>query len=71
MVTVDQIRSYCERMIAEHYLSGNAEGLRETQLALGVLMHAAEAAQDKDTARQFRVLAAQAANRREELMPED
>ncbi len=71
MLTIDQIIEYCERVIAEDRLAGDKEGLRRTQLAAGVLMHAAEYAGDKKMAMRFRVLAAQAANKQEELEPDD
>lgn len=67
MLTFDQLISQIERMIATHRLAGNKEELRRIQLAAGVLMSAAEDAGDKDLARRFRLLASQAANRREEL----
>ena len=67
MLTVDQIIEYMERVIAEDRLSGNHAGLKNSQVAGGFLMAAANYAGDKDTARKFRVLAAEAANKREEL----
>jgi hypothetical protein len=62
MVTVAQIIEYAERVIAEDRLSGNRAGLVNTQRACGFLMTAANAAGDKETARRFQILAAQAAN---------
>jgi hypothetical protein len=67
MLTVDQIIEYMERVIAEDRLSGNRIGLKNTQVAAGFLMAAANYDGDKDTARKFRVLAAEAANKKEEL----
>ena len=67
MLTVDQIFEYLERVIAEDRLSGNRAGLKNSQTAAGFLMAAANYADDRSTARRFQVLAAQAANRREEL----
>ncbi|MEP7187563.1 MAG: hypothetical protein ABI901_00065 [Roseiflexaceae bacterium] len=67
MMTIDQIREYLERVIAERRLSGDRVGLKELQIAAGFLMAAADYAGDKDSALRFRVLAAEAANKREEL----
>lgn len=67
MLTVDQIIEYAEKVIAEDTLSGNKLGLKNTQRAAGFLMSAADANGDKDLARKFRILAAQAANKAEEL----
>ena len=67
MLTVEQIIDYTERVIAEDRLSGNRAGLRNTQIAAGFLMAAANYAGDKGTAFKFRVLAAEAANKNEEL----
>ena len=71
MLTVDQIIEYIERVIAEDRLSGNRVGLKNTQTAAGFLMAAANYAGDKDTARRFRALAAEAANKNEELTGDD
>jgi hypothetical protein len=67
MLTVEDIISYTQRTIAQDRLTGNRAGLRNTQYACGFLMVAAESAGDKDTARRFRILAAEAANKNEEL----
>ncbi len=67
MVTADQILAYCEREIAERHLAGDKEGLRRVQLALALLMNAAQSADDRATATQFRNLAAKAANFQEQL----
>lgn len=67
MLTVENIFEYTERVIAQDRLSGNRAGLRNTQYACGFLMTAAEGVGDKETARRFRILAAQAANKNEEL----
>lgn len=67
MLTVENIFEYTERIIAEDRLRGNRAGLRNTQYACGFLMTAAENVGDKETARRFRILAAQAANKSEEL----
>ena len=67
MLTVDQIAEYAERVIAEDRLSGNRAGLRNTQLACGFLMTAAKANGDNELGRRFQILAAQAANKNEEL----
>lgn len=67
MLTIDQIVAYLERTIAEQRLAGDREALRRTQLAAGVIMAAAEYSGDKDTARRFRIVAAQAANKQDEL----
>jgi hypothetical protein len=67
MLTPDQIIQYGERVIAENRLSGDKLGLKNIQRAAGFLMSAAEAYGDTELARRFRLLAAQAANRAEEL----
>ncbi len=67
MMTIDQIREYLERVIAERRLSGDRVGLKDLQIAAGFLMAASDYAGDKDSALRFRVLAAEAANKREEL----
>jgi hypothetical protein len=67
MLTTEQIIEFMERVIAEDRLSGNRAGLKNTQIAAGFLMAAANYAGDKDTAFKFRVLAAEAANKNEEL----
>ncbi|WP_298819325.1 hypothetical protein [Chloroflexus sp.] len=71
MLTIDQIAHYCEQEIARLQLVGDREELRRLQLALGVLMRAAEQARDRDTAMRFRVLAARAANAQEIIAGED
>ncbi|MEN9934589.1 MAG: hypothetical protein RLZZ387_1168 [Chloroflexota bacterium] len=67
MLTVDNIQSHLERVIAEYKLAGNRQGLKNLQTAAGFLMEAATAHGDKDLARRFQVLAAKAANEREAL----
>jgi hypothetical protein len=67
MLTVEQIVEHLERVIAEDTLSANRLGLKNAQRAAGFLMSAADANGDKDLARRFRLLAAQAANKYEEL----
>jgi hypothetical protein len=67
MVTGDQILAYCEREVAERHLAGDREGLRRLQLALAVLMHAADSANDRASAAGFRNLAAKAANYQEQI----
>ncbi|MEF3275884.1 MAG: hypothetical protein K6356_16065 [Chloroflexus sp.] len=71
MLTVDQIAQYCEQELARLQLAGDREELRRLQLALGVLMRAAEQAHDRDAAMRFRVLAARAANAQEIIAGED
>jgi hypothetical protein len=71
MLTTDQVIEFMERVIAEDRLSGNRAGLKNTQTAAGFLMAAANYAGDKDSAFKFRVLAAEAANKREEISGED
>lgn len=70
MVTVDDILEYLTRIIAEDRLSGNRVGLLNSQRAAGFLMSAAKAHGDKQTAQRFQGLAAEAANKNEELAPE-
>jgi hypothetical protein len=67
MVTADQILAYCESEIAQRHLAADREGLRRVQLALGVLMSAAQSADDGESAKRFRNLAAKAANFQEQL----
>ena len=67
MLTIDQIKTYCEHTLAAKFLAGDREGLRRLQLALGVLMDAAQAAGDHTTYAHFRSLAAKAADKREAL----
>ncbi len=71
MLTTDHIFEFIERVIAEDRLSGNRAGLRNTQIAAGFLMAAANYAGDKAAAQRFRILAAEAANKNEELGGED
>lgn len=71
MLTIEQIFAHAERTIAQRFLSNDREGLRRMQLALGELMHAAEDADDRESAMRLRVLAAKAANQRESLAGED
>lgn len=71
MLTIDQIAHYCEQELARLQLAGDREELRRLQLALGVLMRAAEHARDRETAMRFRVLAARAANAQEIIAGED
>jgi hypothetical protein len=71
MVTVEQIAQYCEHEIAHLQLAGDREELRRLQLAIGVLMRAAEHARDRETAMRFRILAARAANAQELIAGED
>ena len=70
-MTVDQIIDFMQRVIAEDRLSGNRAGLKNAQIAAGFLMAAANYASDKATAQRFRLLAAEAANKYEELGGED
>jgi len=67
MLTIEKIIEFMERTIAEDFLSGNRTGLKNTQFAAGFLMAAANDAGDTDLAFRFRVLAAEAANKYEEL----
>ncbi len=67
MLEINDIFAYFERLIAENRLTGNRQELHHIQMAAGLLMKAAEAAEDKETARRFRILAAHAANKKEEL----
>jgi hypothetical protein len=70
-MTVDQIIDFMERVIAEDRLAGNRAGLKNAQIAAGFLMAAANYAGDKATARRFHLLAAEAANKNEELGGQD
>jgi hypothetical protein len=70
MFTIETIIGYMERTIARDRLAGDKESLRRIQVAAGTIMHAAEEAGDKGMALRFRVLAAQAANKREEVEDE-
>ena len=70
-MTIEQIIDYMERVIAEDRLSGNRAGLRNSQIAAGFLMAAANYSSDKAAAQRFLLLAAKAANKNEELGGED
>ncbi len=70
MLTVEQIMASLRQTIASQHEAGDATALRETQIAAGVLMNASKWAHDKETAYQFQVLAAEAANAQEELSGE-
>ncbi|NJK81512.1 MAG: hypothetical protein HC876_03030 [Chloroflexaceae bacterium] len=65
MMTIDQIIEYMEQTIAQDYLAGNKVNLRQTQTAAGILMAAADSVSDMESARRFRLVAAQAANQLE------
>lgn len=67
MLTIDQIVAYSERSIAARFLTADREGLRRLQLALGVLMEAAQEAGDRESAGRFRSLAAKAADKQDAL----
>jgi hypothetical protein len=67
MLTLDQIVAYSERTIAAKFLAGDREGLRRLQLALGVLMDAAQDANDRESVTRLRRLAASAADKQEAL----
>jgi hypothetical protein len=67
MRTIEQVFEFMERVLAEDRLAGNRAGLKNTQTAAGFLMAAANYAGDRESARRFRVLAAEAANKHEEL----
>ena len=71
MISLEQLRAYFERVIAEDRLSGNRVGLKHAQIAAGYIMAAANAVGDKETALTFRVLASEAANKHEELFGAD
>ncbi|NTV62734.1 MAG: hypothetical protein HGA65_04245 [Oscillochloris sp.] len=67
MLSINQIIAFMEREIAQDRLEGRRDDLRQIQYAAGLLMRAAEDAGDKESARRFRLVAAQAANVQEEL----
>jgi hypothetical protein len=67
MVTVEAMIGYFERLIAEYRLAGDRQGLLRIQTTAGMMMQAAQAANDAVTARRLRVLAAQAANHAEDV----
>ncbi|MGB9737084.1 MAG: hypothetical protein C0184_02050 [Chloroflexus aggregans] len=71
MLTINAIAQYCEQEIARLQLAGDREELRRLQLAIGVIMKAAEQVSDRETAMRFRVLAARAANAQELIAGED
>lgn len=66
MVTTEQIYEFFEKLIAEGRLQGNQVNLKQVQSTAGMIMNAAEAYGDKETARRFQILAARAANKHEE-----
>ncbi|NJP07597.1 MAG: hypothetical protein HC837_19260 [Chloroflexaceae bacterium] len=67
IITTEQIAEYMERMIAEDFLAGNTARIHRIQIAAGVIMDAAESFGDKDGTYKFRVVAAHAANKQEEI----
>lgn len=67
MLSMDQLVEYFNDQIAHGFLEGKATELRHLQAAAGVIMAAAEANHDSPTATRFRIVAAQAANKLEEL----
>lgn len=67
MLTTEQIITYCEREIAARYLAGEKEQLRRIQLALAVLVGAAEEVGDRATALRLRTLAAKSADHQDAL----
>ncbi len=67
MLTIEYIEEYLTHSIAKDFLRADKIGLHRTQTTAGVLMAAAESIKDKDTAFRLRQLAAQAANKIEEL----
>lgn len=67
MLTLDQIFTYFERTIAQHFLARDLEGLRRCQWALVELVNAAESAGDQESVLRLRVLASKVANHRETL----
>ncbi|MBO9322158.1 MAG: hypothetical protein J7457_08515 [Roseiflexus sp.] len=67
MVTVEQILEYLERRIAEHHLAGDRLALKRDQDVAGFLMAAVRDLGDKHLALRFQVLAARAADMREQL----
>jgi len=67
MVTIEQLISYIETRIAESRIAGDAAALRRIQTGAGLLMEAANAAGDKETAKRLQILAAKAANEHEAI----
>lgn len=67
MLTVEHIIEHLTKDIAQDFLRADKLGLKRVQTTAGVLMAIADVEGDKDTSQRFRVLAAQAANRQEEL----
>lgn len=67
MLTIEDIIEFLTRAVAEDTLRADMIGLKHIQTTAGVLLHAAQSVGDKDTAYRFRVIAANAANKREDL----
>ncbi|GAB4112767.1 MAG: hypothetical protein Fur005_32850 [Roseiflexaceae bacterium] len=67
MITVDQIADHIERLIAEERLAGDRLALKDIHKSAGFLVRTAEALGDREVARRFQILAAQAANAAEAL----
>ncbi len=67
MLTVEQIQAYLERVIAEHHLAGDRLALKRDQEVAGFLMAAARDSGEKQLALRFQVLAARAADMREQI----
>jgi hypothetical protein len=70
MISTEETMEYLTRTLAEYFLRADKIGLKRIQTTAGVLMAAAESLKDKETAFHFRQIAAQAANKIEELEEE-
>lgn len=66
-MTIDELIEYLNKEIAQDFLQGDKVGLKQLQTTAGTLKAAAEAHEDKPLAHKFRIVAAQAANKLEEL----
>jgi CRISPR/Cas system-associated protein Cas7 (RAMP superfamily) len=66
--SVDELEAQLDDQIKQATRSRNAAALSDLQKIAGFLMRPAEAAPDREAARRLRILAAHAANAREEIL---
>jgi len=71
MLTVQHMHDAIEAAIQRAESSRNVADLSELQQLAGYLMRPANAAKDKETERMFRILAARAANLREDILEQE
>jgi hypothetical protein len=67
VMTNERLYAYIERAVTERHLAGDKVQLNKLQTACGVIMAAAQDANQPVLAKQFQILAARAANLAEEI----